>query len=786
MMKKETYSLKLQRLIEFYGLKQLVNEPTRTTQNSETLIDLCLTNHFELEAKVLHYPKITDHSLIKICVNNKQVVEKETKKVKCFKNYSKNKLNEELRLTDWSVLKDLDLSEKCDFIQNSVEKCAYKLIKDKYIQVNNNNKWFNNELRQLRKEKSELYINARMSFNDELWNLYKNKRNAYDNKLKQTKNNFLHRKIENCGKNQKEIWKTLKSEILPTKLNNSLFESIDFNGVIETHPELIAEKFNCYFVESIKEINISIPDVSMDSYEIDAVSSVFKFQKINFDKLNNILKKLKFTNDVKKLNKTLIEDSLPVTSRFVIDVINESLETGEFPRCLKNSIIIPIQKKNGTIKSDEFRPINTLQNFEKVFESEVKNQLQDYILENKILVEEQSGFRKQHSCETALNLVLADWKFCRDDGEKTIVVFLDLRRAFETLDRRRLLKKLEKYGIHEEEQRWFKSYLEKRTQSTKIGEIFSKEITNDLGVPQGSVLGPLLFILYINDIVKVLKFCKSKLFADDACIYISGKNCEEIIWKLNDDLERINTWLNLNKLKINIEKTVFMFLSNKVNKSENNINVKINNEQLTQVKETKYLGIIIDDQLNFKSNYNYIIKKISKKINFLSRIRNKMNRASKCNIYSSIIAAHIEFCSSVLFLGKQIDFTKLQQLQNKGMRIILDVNRFTPIKAMLDCLCWMSVKQRVYFNTMCLIFKIVNRMLPHYLFKKIEYVKNVQNYNLRNGENFRIKRLKQVRNQNNLYHKGLDIYNNIPNNIKNCKNLREFKSKLKPYIKCNF
>lgn len=134
--------------------------------------------------------------------------------------------------------------------------------------------------------------------------------------------------------------------------------------------------------------------------------------------------------------------------------------------------------KNGLNKSST---INTLLNLEKLFESVVKNQLQDYILENNILVEEQSGFRKHHSCETALNLVLADWKFSRDDGKKTIVVFLDLKRAFETLERSLLLKKYEKYGIHDTENRWFQSYLTNRTQRTKIGEHLSNKIVNDLG-----------------------------------------------------------------------------------------------------------------------------------------------------------------------------------------------------------------------------------------------------------------------------------------------------------------
>lgn len=424
---------------------------------------------------------------------------------------------------------------------------------------------------------------------------------------------------------------------------------------------------------------------------------------------------------------------MEITGQFFINIINKSFETGFFPKSWKEATIIPIQKKTGTRKCDEFRPINTLPSYEKLLECEVKDQLQKYIDCNEILAVEQSGFRKLHSCETALNLVISDWKYLRDDGNTTIVVFLDLKRAFETLDRERLINKLQAYGLEGVELNWFSSYLDQRSQKTKVGEVFSSSMFNNLGVPQGSVLGPLLFILYINDFGGVLEHCSCKFFADDTSIYISGKNITEILWKLNSDLKNVSNWLNINKLKINVEKTVYMVIKNKIS-DNNETNVIINNTKLNQVSETKYLGIIIDDKLDFKKNLDYVIKKMSKKINFLARINNQLPPITRTKIYTSIVASHIEFCSSILFLSNETDFNKLQLLQNRGMRILLGCNKYTSIKSMLDCLFWMTIKQRVYFNTIVLIFKIINNLLPNYLTNKINYVKDGHNYNLRTGE----------------------------------------------------
>lgn len=788
MLKHDSYSSRLEKVINFYGLKQLIGDPTRITQNTTTLIDLCITNYFELEASVLHTPKITDHSIINIKVKKEINNTKETRIVKCFKNYSKINLHEQLKLFNWSAINNMNLNEQSDFLINCLQTSASKLITTKTIYINNNNcnKWFNSDLRKSKENKTAAYLKARLSFDDELWNEYTTLRNRYDYQLKDTKSQYIQGEIEKCGKNQKQIWKTLKKEVLPNKKSNATtFDLIEFSNEKESDILRIAEKFNTYFINSIMEINNSIYVTSSDYYELTQVDCRFKFEKINREKLEKIINGLKVTNDENNINSKLIWDSLEITGQFFINIINTSFETGCFPKSWKEATIIPIQKKTGTRKCDEFRPINTLPSYEKLMECEVKDQLQKYIDSNEILAIEQSGFRKLHSCETALNLVISDWKYLRDDGNTTIVIFLDLKRAFETLDRERLINKLQAYGLEGAELQWFSSYLDQRTQKTKVAEVFSSSMLNNLGVPQGSVLGPLLFILYINDFGSVLKYCSCKFFADDTSIYISGKNINEILWKLNSDLKNVSNWLNINKLKINVEKTVYMVIKNKLS-DNNETNVIINNTKLKQVSETKYLGIIIDDKLDFKKNLEYVIKKMSKKINFLARISNQLPQITRTKIYTSIVASHIEFCSSILFLSNETELNKIQLLQNRGMRILLGCNKYTSIKSMLDCLFWMTIKQRVYFNTIVLIYKIIKNLLPNYLTNKINYVKDGHNHNLRNGEHFKLKYFNKKRNENNLYYKGLNIYNKLPTDIKSAKNLNDFKRSLSTYVKANF
>lgn len=300
-----------------------------------------------------------------------------------------------------------------------------------------------------------------------------------------------------------------------------------------------------------------------------------------------------------------------------------------------------------------------------------------------ILVKQQLGFRVNHSCETTLNYVINKINCHIEENNLVRVVFLDLKRAFETVDRDILLKKMKEYGIQENEQEWFKSYLTNRKQQTKYNEIMSRKKEIDIGLPQGSALGPICFILYINDIVKAPKFGGIVLFADDTALIIKAKNIDEAIEKTNLDLVDIDKWLKVNKLMINVNKTKWMMINGKNVNITNQHSLQIANETIERVECIKYLGVQIDDKLTFEKHIQTCTNKIAKIVNLLYRIADKMDCNTKKLIYNAIITPNIEYCSTVFISCNNNDIEKLQIIQNRAMRIILKCDRDTPRRWMM-------------------------------------------------------------------------------------------------------
>lgn len=392
-------------------------------------------------------------------------------------------------------------------------------------------------------------------------------------------------------------------------------------------------------------------------------------------------------------------DALPVIGHLFTDVVNSSMEYGICPQKWKKAMVTPIPKVSGTAKCEEFRPVNTLPTYEKVLEDAVKESLESRVRANDIIIEEQSGFRTNHSCESALNLVIMNWKDEIANSKIIVAVFLDLKRAFETIDRRRLIRKLKQLGIKGRELEWLKSYLSQRTQSTKFGGVASSEAEVEIGLPQGSKLAAILFLLYINDIKSCLSHLMAVFFADDTLVYYSGDNMEEIVSKVKEDLERLNKWLNVNKLKLNLPKTKYMIIT-KSEENYYNVDIKINNESIERTYSMKYLGVMIDSNLKMKNHDEYVCREIAKKTSFFARISNKLSIESRIKVYKAIIAPHFEYCSSIMSLFNVGEFEELQKLQNRAMRIILRCKKTTSVELMLDTLKWMNVKQRIMYRTL--------------------------------------------------------------------------------------
>ena len=350
-------------------------------------------------------------------------------------------------------------------------------------------------------------------------------------------------------------------------------------------------------------------------------------------------------------------------------------------------------------------------------------------------------------------------------GKIVIVVSLDLKRAFETISRELLLKKMSRYGVNGVELKWFKSYLQDRMQSVKIEEHMSnwQEVVN--GTSQGSVLAPLLFILYMNDINKILKFAKIKLFADDALLYIECNNLNEGTSNMNLDLKNVYLWFCANKLAVNVKKSNYMIISRKRNINMENCKICLGNDYVERASVIKYLGVMIDEKLNMQENLKYIERKLYKKLALFRRLGDKLNCQTKIVLYKSIVAPHFDYCSSVLFILPDSSIQALQIMQNKFMRNILKMKKDTSKIILLKMLCFLSIRQRLAFNILKLFFKIENGLMPEYLRKFMTKVSNKNSYSLRRKSLFNVPNFTKTYTQEDIFFKGLKLYNEFRNKV---------------------
>ena len=773
-----TYSNQLNEIFNSHCMQQIVDFNTRVTQTSQTKIDLLYTNSNDVTCKKLTNFQISDHETIHFNINiNREFQMRESVKILSWSSYNPDALLHFLRYCYFGNFREIDLDSKVELVKNNIINVMHNLITEKEIKVKIMNKWYDEELANMNKLKLEMFNSLEENGN---WEEYRVVKNRYKKMVRTKKIQYLENKIDQNCDNSKKMWDCLKNTIC-IKNNRNRIDKILINGAIVEGDINIANSFNNYFVDSIIDINSNIDVIDRLSFELVRCDSRFIFENVTVCDIIAIVKR--FRNKIggnKLLSEGVIKDAIPYMAHFYVQIINESMIEGKFPELWKTSIIVPIEKIKSTIKVEEFRPINTLPCDEKIIESVIKNQLVKYLEDKSVIIQEQSGFRHKHSCESALNLVLANFKEDLNSKHNIISVFVDLKRAFETIDQNILLKKLSAIGIRDKELNWFKSFLENRKQCTVIGQEISEARNVDIGLPQGSVLAPLLFNIYINNIGKVLKYSSIKLFADDALIMISGSNIEEIRDKLQYDLDNLYSWLCVNKLMINIDKTKFMVITRKLNSE--NIVLKINNKEIENVESIKYLGIQIDCKLNFNKHTEYTIKKISKQIGFVKRTCKYLNKKYKILVYKSIIEPHFIYCPTIFFIMKDSQINKLQILQNKMMRFILRKPYDTHVQDMLDQLNWLSIKQQIFFHAMKFIYKIINGLLPDYLKNLITYNWETHNRYTRNRNNFKLPLYRTEAEKNNLFYKGLKCFNELPLEIKN-NNYVNFKIMLFTYCK---
>lgn len=784
-----TYSNKLKKIVSDAGLYQMVGTVTHPNDNNGSIIDLVLTNKNNiLQCRVIETPRISDHFIIGTKIGQCSGSNQENLTIQTRGRIDYNVINDKLSNIIWDYRgNDID-NKYCMFynhIKGILEEVAprvEKVIKPKFKE------WYNDRVKKAIENRDNSYKKLKANKNLDNRLEYKKNRNTVVTVIRAERKKYYQNKIDLSKNNPKQMWNTLSQLISGKKKNN--ISKLKINDSVLRDTKEIADSLNSYFVESINDIKKKIDKHIVGSWNQSASDSIEQnyidsFDLIDYNDLRETVFSLPNKGSPDDITSEFLKNTYINIEKPLLNLINSSLELGQIPSLLKISTVIPIQKVKGTISAAEFRPINMLVTIEKILEKIVYRQLMQFISANNILIGNQSGFRKNHSCESAIQNILYEWKDLLDENYVIGAVFLDLQRAFETIDRDTLIQKLKQIGIINRALDWLIDYLNNRKQVTKIDTHISSELSNTSGVPQGSTLGPLLFLVYINDVVKEINNCSIHLFADDTLLYFSSKDLNHLTETINLELIQLHKWFNGMSLKLNTQKTKFMLIGNNTFQNQfklSNLSIKVENITLEVVEKTKYLGFIVDNHLTFKDHALYIIDKITKNVNFLSRVSPFLSRWSRVTVYNTLVLPHLVFSSSILYLANKNELNRLQKLQNRCMRMILAAKRDTPIKNMQRELKWLSVEKFLQYQVLTLVYKIKNGLTPNYLTEKLVTNETVHTYPTRNKHNFYITTKNRTSSEKAIFHKGLIVFNSLPGHIKNIPKLNSFKAKLKEHL----
>ena len=450
--------------------------------------------------------------------------------------------------------------------------------------------------------------------------------------------------------------------------------------------------------------------------------------------------------------------------------------TGNVPTIWKIARVTALHKGGANILNN-FRPISILPILSKVLERVAFNQLYYYLNSNGLINVYQSGFRPLHSTETALLNTTDDWLGEFDKGNVVIAVMLDLKGAFDTIDHEILTNKLYYYGLDEKSVKWFKSYLEGRTQTTCISGNSSQFRPVTCGIPQGSILGPLLFIVHINDLPSVLKHCKVSMYADDTMLYCSGKDPRELCRKINEDLEHVRIWLLRNKLHLNMKKTEYITFGSKQRlekMDDNDFDIQINSTLVRRVRECKHLGVLLDENLTWQNHINTLQKKIRGGLFMLKSIRNIVNKNVLLTVYNSIIMSHLNYCDVVWGNCGVTNQKVLQKVQNRAARIINNAEWNSSATENLSKLNWLTLDKKRKENIAVMMHKILSGRAPDYLIEKFSFREH--GHNTRSGSlHLNIPRPKTEALKRSFVYRGASSWNSLSHEQQQCTSLSRFK-----------